>query len=209
MRVKLAYGRSSMNVNLPDNRTTVIEPQFMPSIPDEGASVVHALRHSIRSAPLRSLVGPEDTVAVVVCDITRPMPSSLVVPLVLAELEHVPAEQVVIVNATGTHRGNSPEELEQMLGPEVVRRYRVVNHDAFDRSTQTLVGRLSDGTEVWLNAEFVRSKKKVLTGFIEPHFFAGFSGGPKMVAPGLAGIDTVLSLHSADLIALRSATWGV
>ncbi|MDE3077531.1 MAG: nickel-dependent lactate racemase, partial [Chloroflexota bacterium] len=115
---------------------------------------------------------------------------------------------VVLVNATGTHRGNSPEELEQMLGPDVVRRYRVVNHDAFDRSTQSLVGRLTDGTDVWLNTEFVRAKKKVLTGFIEPHFFAGFSGGPKMVAPGVAGIDTILSLHSAELIAKPNATWG-
>ncbi len=209
MRVKLAYGRSGMTVNMPDNRTTIIEPQFMPSIPDEAASVQHGLRHSIRSAPLSQVVGPDDTVAIVICDITRPMPSSLVIPVLLAELQHVPPERVVLINATGTHRGNTPDELATMLGREVVDRYRVVNHDAFDKSTQTMVGKLADGTEVWLNSEFMQAKKKILTGFIEPHFFAGFSGGPKMIAPGLAGIDTVLSLHSAELIADANATWGV
>ncbi|MHB8620180.1 MAG: nickel-dependent lactate racemase [Chloroflexota bacterium] len=209
MRVKLAYGRGGMTVNMPDNRTTVLEPQFMPGIPNERASVLHALRHSIRSAPLRDVVGRDDTVAVVVCDLTRPMPSSVVVPVLLDELSHVPRDRVVIVNATGSHRANTREELEAMLGPEVVAAYRVVNHDASDRSGQTRVGTLADGTEVWLNSELVRATKRVLTGFIEPHFFAGFSGGPKMVAPGVAGMDTILALHSAELIAHPKATWGV
>ncbi|MBV9119688.1 MAG: nickel-dependent lactate racemase [Chloroflexi bacterium] len=209
MKVKLAYGRSGMSVNMPDNRTTVIEPHFMPSIPDEGASVLHGLQHPIRSRPLRDVVGPEDSVAVVFCDLTRPMPNSLVLPVVLSQLEHVRREQIVLINATGTHRANTSEELEQMLGPDIVRDYRIVNHDAFDQATQTLVGRLEDGTEVWLNREFIKASKRILTGFIEPHFFAGFSGGPKMVAPGIAGIDTTLGLHSAKLIGDPRSTWGM
>jgi lactate racemase len=209
MRVKLAYGRSGMTVNMPDNRTTVIEPLFMPSIPDQAASVYHALVHPIQSPPLRECISSGDTVAVVVCDITRPMPSSLVLPVLLEELRHVPREQIAIICATGTHRANTPEELDQMLGPDVVRNYRVINHDATDRASHTLAGRLADGTEVWLNSELLKASKRILTGFIEPHFFAGFSGGPKMVAPGCAGLQTILALHSAQLIAHPKATWGV
>ncbi|HEU0169268.1 MAG TPA: nickel-dependent lactate racemase [Chloroflexota bacterium] len=209
MKVKLAYGRSGMTVNMPDNRTTVIEPQFMPSIPDEAASVLHALQHPIRSRPLRHVVDADDTVAIVFCDITRPMPNGLVLPVILAELEHVPKEHIVLINATGTHRANTHDELVQMLGEEIVDNYRIVNHDAFDKSTQTLVGELEDGTPVWLNNELVHASKRIVTGFIEPHFFAGFSGGPKMVAPGVAGIDTVLELHSASLIADPRSTWGL
>lgn len=209
MRVKLAYGRSGMTVNMPDLRTTVIEPQFMPGLPDQALSVMHGLLHPIRSRPLSEMVGSDDTVAVVFCDITRPMPNAVVLPLVLEQLAHVPREQIVLICATGTHRANTREELEQMLGSDVVRKYRIVNHDATDKSSQTMVGRLSDGTEIWLNTELVKASKRVVTGFIEPHFFAGFSGGPKMVAPGCAGLQTILALHSASLIGNPNATWGV
>lgn len=198
-----------MTVNMPDLRTTIIEPLFMPSLPDEAASVLHGLHHPINSSPLNELIAPDDTVAVVFCDITRPMPNALVLPLVLEQLSHVPRKNIVLICATGTHRGNTREELEQMLGPAIVRNYRIVNHDGADKSTQTKVGRLQDGTDVWLNTELVKASKRVLTGFIEPHFFAGFSGGPKMIAPGCAGVDTILALHSAQLIGDPNATWGV
>ena len=209
MKVKLAYGRGGMTVNMPDNRTTVIEPLFMPSIPDQTASIYHALTHPIRSRPLRECVSTSETVAIVVCDVTRPMPSALVLPVLLDELRHVPREQIVLISATGTHRANTTEELEQMLGPDVVRDYRIVQHDAADRASQTRVGRLDDGTYVWINSELLKADKRILTGFIEPHFFAGFSGGPKMIAPGCAGLETILALHSARLIADPRATWGV
>ena len=209
MKVKLAYGRGGMTVNMPDNRTTVIEPLFMPSIPDQAASIYHALMHPIRSRPLRECVSAGETVAIVVCDVTRPMPSALVLPVLLDELRHVPREQIVLISATGTHRANTSEELEQMLGAEILRNYRIVQHDATDRASQTRVGRLDDGTEVWINSELLKADKRILTGFIEPHFFAGFSGGPKMIAPGCAGLDTILALHSARLIADPQATWGV
>ncbi len=209
MRVKLAYGRSGMTVNMPDNRTSIIEPLFMPSIPDQAASIRHALDHPIRSRPLREVISADDSVAIVFCDITRPMPNALVLPLVLEQIRHVPREQITLICATGTHRGNTPEELAQMLGPDIVRDYRIVNHDCTDRSTMTMAGTLDDGTEVWLNNELLKAGKVILTGFIEPHFFAGFSGGPKMVAPGCAGLDTILSLHSARLIGDPNAIWGV
>ena len=159
--------------------------------------------------PLRELARPGQTVAISVCDITRPMPSSRVLPVLLAELDHVPRDQISILVATGTHRSNTVEELEGMLGAEVVRNYRIVNHQSFRPETLSYRGALPSGIPVWLNSIWLDSDVRITTGFVEPHFFAGFSGGPKLVAPGLAGFDTIMELHSAPLIAHPRATWGI
>ena len=134
MRVELAYGKTGLAVDLPDDRTTVIEPTYLPSLADPRGALIAALRNPIDTPPLRRLVKRDQSVAVSVCDITRPMPSATVLPVVLGELAHVPRDQVTVLVATGTHRGNSKEELEAMLGRDVVRDYRVINHDAFDRA---------------------------------------------------------------------------
>jgi nickel-dependent lactate racemase len=133
-----------------------------------------------------------------------------VVPAVLDELEGVvDADDVVVLVATGTHRGNTAAELDDMLGREVLDRVRVVNHDARDDASLRWVGEMAGDVPVWLNAEWTDADVRITTGFVEPHFFAGFSGGPKMVAPGLAGLDTVLALHDARRIGDERATWGV
>lgn len=126
------------------------------------------------------------------------------------ELERVVApENVTVLIATGTHRKNTPAEIEGMLGADVVRRFRVVNHVARDPSTLVDLGTMGRGVPVQLNREWMAADLRITTGFVEPHFFAGFSGGPKMVAPGLAGIETVLTLHDAARIGHPQATWGV
>jgi len=158
---------------------------------------------------LRDRVPAGASVAIVVCDITRPMPSARVLPVLLEELDHVDPARVTIFVATGTHRANSPEELDRMLGREVARGYRVVNHDAFDLASHQQLGQTSSGGPIWIDRDFLGHDVKILTGFIEPHFFAGFSGGPKMVAPGLAALETVLHLHGAPMIAHPDARWGV
>jgi nickel-dependent lactate racemase len=117
-------------------------------------------------------------------------------------------QDVVVLVATGTHRANTPAELVDMLGAEVVAHCRVVNHDARDRSSLVDLGRVDD-VPVYLNREWMDADVRITTGFVEPHFFAGFSGGPKMVAPGLAGLETVLALHDARRIGDPRATWGV
>jgi nickel-dependent lactate racemase len=116
---------------------------------------------------------------------------------------------VVVLVATGTHRGNTNEELRQMLGDDVLGAVRVVNHDARDPATLTWVGRLGRDVPVWLNSEWLSADVRITTGFVEPHFFAGFSGGPKLVAPGLAGLETTLTLHDASRIGHPDARWGV
>jgi nickel-dependent lactate racemase len=126
-----------------------------------------------------------------------------------AEMPDIPADDITILIATGTHRTNTPAELEQMLGADIVRRYRVLNHDSRDAASLMSVGRTSTGVPVQMNRVWMSADVRITTGFVEPHFFAGFSGGPKMVAPGLAGLETVLVLHDAGRIADPKATWGI
>ena len=210
MRIELAYGTDGLTVDLPGERTTVVSPAHLPAAPDAAAAVRAALRRPVAGPPLSELVRTGQTVAISVCDGTRPQPRQIVVPAILEELDGiVRLEDVVVLVATGTHRGNTDEELEAMLGPEVVRSVRVVNHDARDDATLAWRGVHGAGVPVWLNREWVDADVRITTGFVEPHFFAGFSGGPKMVAPGLAGLETVLTLHDAARIGHPDARWGV
>ena len=209
MDIKLAYGRNGLNISLPDDRTTVIEPGYVPGLPDQEGALRTAIRDPVGSKPLRQLVSADQTVAISVCDITRPMPSNLVLPIVLGELTHVPSDQITILIATGTHRGNTDDELAQMLGQDVVSNYNIINHDAFDPSNLVLRGHTSDGIPIWLNRHWAEADIGITTGFVEPHFFAGFSGGPKMVAPGLAGFETIMPLHNSDMIGHPKAIWGI
>src|SRR5262249_18114258 len=125
------------------------------------------------------------------------------------EMPDVRASDVTILVATGTHRCNTPAEIEAMLGRDLMRRYRVINHDSRDESALVDAGETASGAPVYLNRRWLDADVRITTGFVEPHFFAGFSGGPKMVAPGLAGLQTTLVLHDAARIAHPMATWGV
>ena len=208
MLIDLAYGRTGLTVDLPEDRTTVIDPAYSPGLPDQTGAVKAAVRNPIGTPTLREMVGPSDTVAISVCDITRPMPSSTVLPVILDELAGADPDNVVILVATGTHRANTLDELASMLGV-VADSYRVVNHSAFDPSGLCRLDDTSSGVPVWLNRLWMESDVRITTGFVEPHFFAGFSGGPKMVAPGLAGFDTIMRLHDAEMIGDPRSTWGV
>ena len=209
MLVNLAYGRTGLPVEFPDDRTTVIEPTYLDGLPDQTGAIREAVDRPLGSAPLRELVNTGQTVAISVCDVTRPMPSATVLPVVLDALAHVPTEQIAILIASGTHRATTHDELVEMLGAAVVDRYRIVVHDAFDDAQLTSLGDVEHRIPVWLNRAWVEADVRVTTGFVEPHFFAGFSGGPKMVAPGLAGFKTIMRLHDAEMIRHPDARWGV
>ena len=209
MIVNLAYGRTGLPVEFPDDRTTVIEPTYVDGLPDQAGAVRQALEHPVGSAPLRDRVRPDQTVAISVCDVTRPMPSATVLPVVLEALSHVPADRIAIMIASGTHRATTRDELVEMLGADIVDRNRIVVHDAFDEAQLVSLGEVDGGVPVWLNRTWVEADVRITTGFVEPHFFAGFSGGPKMVAPGLAGFETIMRLHDAEMIGSPRARWGV
>jgi len=210
VNVKLAYGKTGLDVTLPDRlRVDVVRPRNVEAPADQVGAVRRALRNPIGSRPLRELVQPSDTVGIVCNDITRATPYQVILPALLDELNHVPDEAVILLIATGTHRPNTPEELKSMLGEEIISRFRVVQNDANDRDSHALVGTTTSGNEVWIHKEYLRCDVRILTGFIEPHFFAGFSGGGKACMPGLAPLETILRNHDPRKIDHPRATWGV
>ena len=209
MKVNLAYGSAWLPVELPDGRTTVIEPAHQPGLPDERAAVIAALEQPIAARPLRQWLKPADRLCVLFTDLTRATPNERLIPWLLEHLAHVPRPNLTLLNQTGTHRPNTRAELEQMLTPAIVAHYRVLNHDAEDAAALVPVGATRDGTPALLNRHAVEADVRIVTGFIEPHFFAGFSGGPKGLMPGVAGLPTVLSHHGARNIGDPNATFGV
>jgi len=209
MNVALAYGSSRLSVDLPDHLTTLITPTEHHGLANERQAVLNALDQPIAALPLRDWVRPGHQVCIVFSDITRPTPNERLIPWLLEYLSFVPAAQIVLLNATGTHRPNQPLELARMLSPAVASRYRVINHDASDHSQVVKVGATSQGAPVLLNRHFVEADVRIATGFIEPHFFAGFSGGPKAIVPGIAGLETILANHSAHHLNHPLAAFGV
>jgi lactate racemase len=207
--VSLAYGRGTVDVPLHDG-ALVVTPHDDPALPDPAAALRAALRDPLGAPPLATMVRDGMTIAVSVCDGTRAQPREQMLTALLEEIDGAARGcEVVVLVATGTHRGNTEDELRAMLGDDVMSRCEVVNHDARDRSSLTSLGTFGDGVPLELDSRWLAADLRITTGFVEPHFFAGFSGGPKMVAPGLAGLDTVMVLHDAARIGSPLATWGV
>jgi nickel-dependent lactate racemase len=209
MKVSLAYGQGHLPVELPDGLTTIIEPSHTPGLAHQRGAVLAAVERPIAARPLREWVKPGSRVCVVFTDITRATPNERLMPWLLGCLADVPRENVTLLNALGTHRPNSRAELEQMLTPAVVQNYRVLNHEAENPGALIPLGTTGDGTPALLNRHFVEADVRIVTGFIEPHFFAGFSGGPKGIMPGVAGLQTVMSNHGAKNLGDPNSTFGV
>ena len=209
MNVHLAYGRDGLSVNLPAS-TDVVTSRFTPGLPDEPAALRAALREPIGSLPLAAKVKPGDKVVICHSDITRATPNDRIMPVLVAELEAagIARDDITLLNALGTHRPQTSAELRAMLGDQIVDNYRCLQHNAFDDANLVALGTTSFGNPVRVNRLLVEADVKILTGFIEPHFFAGFSGGPKGVLPALAGQESVLSNHGRAMIAHPKATWG-
>ncbi len=210
MKIKLAYGKTGLDLVLPDDApVTIVAPQHVDGLPDPASAIRRALRQPIASPPLQALVRSSDKVGIAFSDLTRPTPNGLLLPALCDELAAAPPDHIVLFNGTGTHRANTDAELRTMLGDAIVDRYRIVQNDAMDRASHVCVGTTRSGNAVWLHREFVECDVRILTGFIEPHFFAGFSGGGKAVMPGLALLETVLRNHNARNIDSPQARWGV
>ena len=209
MKVNLAYGQGQLTVELPMDRTTVIEPSHTEGLADERAAVLAALDQPIGARPLREWIKPGDRVCILFTDITRATPNERLIPWLLDYLRAVPREQVTLLNQLGTHRPNTTVELERMLTPAVVQNYRVVNHEPENPAALIQLGTTRDGTPALINKHAVEADVRIVTGFIEPHFFAGFSGGIKGIVPGVAGLKTVMSNHGAKNIGDPKSTFGV
>jgi nickel-dependent lactate racemase len=209
MRVHLQYGIEGMTVDIPSGNVTVVQPAYVEGLPDEFAAFQAAVRAPVESRPLRASVHSGDRVAIVIPDVTRPLPTSRLLPWVLAELSHVPDKNITIISGTGSHRENTREELIAMVGAEVMARMRVVNHTAHESARLAFVGNAADGSRVYMNREYAAAGRRIVLGFIEPHFMAGFSGGYKGIFPALADIDSIMHYHRASVIGDPCSTWGL
>ncbi|WP_252312534.1 nickel-dependent lactate racemase [Sinobaca sp. H24] len=207
MQTSLLYGKQHLEVNVPED-AYIIEPNNLPALEDQNQAVRDALRNPIDTPPLQSMAKASDKVAIVISDITRPTPNHILVPLLIEELSHIPHEQFVIINGTGTHRDQTEEELVGMLGQWVVDNIRIINNHCHEKDELVNLGRSTFGCDIYLNKEYVEADFRINTGFIEPHFFAGFSGGPKGIMPGIAGIETIMTFHNARMIGDPKSTWG-
>lgn len=208
MKAHLQYGTTGLDLDLTGINATILAPRFLAGLSDEAAAFTAAMRAPLGTRPLREQISATDRVAVVIPDITRPLPSDRLLPWLFAELAHVPAGNFTILIGTGSHRANTPDELDRMLGPAVARGYRVVNHHSADAATLAFAGRSALGYDVQLARDYVAADRRIILGFIEPHFMAGFSGGHKAVFPGLAALAAIMQYHAAPVIADPSSTWG-
>jgi lactate racemase len=205
MRVDLRYGRGMLPVHLPDDaEVTVIRKTAMPVVADPASAVRAALEDPVGAPPLAIEARGKSSACIVINDITRPVPNALLLrPIVTALLEAgVAAERIVVLVATGLHRPNLGAELEELVGdPWVLRSVRVENHDASDDAAHAHLGATPGGTPVALDRRFVEAELRIVTGLVEPHFMAGYSGGRKVIAPGIAHRDTITTFHSARFLA--------
>ena len=194
----LPYGTGKITARIPGgNYLETITPRFLPGVKDEEAEILSALRRPIGTPPLREMAKKGTKVVIVVNDVTRPTPSFKLLPPLLRELEAcgIPDRDILILVATGTHRDNGPKELENLLGKGILERFRVVNHHCQEDETMVDLGTTSQGVPIIINRLFHEADLKILTGSIEPHQSAGYSGGRKSVLPGLASLAALRSHH--------------
>ena len=208
MTVNLAYGSGHLTIELPDDRATIIEPTHINGLADEKGAVLNALQNPIGSQSLLEQISPDTKICIAFTDLTRATPNERIIPWLLEYLGG-PNENITLINQLGTHRPNTKKELEALLTPEVVSNFRVLNHEPENSEALVQVGTTADGTPALLNRHIVEADLRIITGFIEPHFFAGFSGGVKGIMPGCAGLETVMSNHGAKNIGNPRATFGV
>ena len=211
MKIELKYGREGLLVDLADDLdVTVIKKPSMPVIEDSETAVVQALDDPVGTPPLRTLAETANSVAIAICDITRPVPNGLFLRPMIEQLigGGISADAITVIVATGLHRPNLGAELEELIGDSwVLKQVKVVNHYARDDDAHVLVGKTKTrGSVIRLDRRFVDADLRIVTGLVEPHFMAGYSGGRKVIAPGLAHAETITTFHNASFMGDPLAT---
>jgi nickel-dependent lactate racemase len=213
MRVTLDYGKDGLTVELPDeNVVGVLGLSPSPPLPDPTAAVGAAIASPVGTAPLREIAQGKRDACIVICDLTRPVPNAVVLPPIFRVLGDagIPPERITVLLATGTHRPNEGEELVAILGEELLASgCRVVNHVCTDAATNRYLGTTERGVPVSLDTHYLDADLKITCGLIEPHFMAGYSGGRKLIMPGIAALETVQAWHSPRFLEHPNATNGV
>lgn len=213
MKVTLDYGKTGLEVTVPDDR--LIGPPLslreVPPLADPDQAIAESLQKPIGTPPLSELARGKRTACVVICDITRPVPNKQILPPLLRTLEDagVPREGITILIATGLHRPNLGDELIELVGEEIARNYRCENHYAKRLEEHDYLGTTPHGVPVWIDKRYTRAELKITTGLIEPHLMAGFSGGRKVICPGLAALETVKVWHGPRFLEHPKADCGI
>ena len=211
MRAAFAFGKTGLSIDLPDCFAyEQLDAQWPSEVPDEMASIQSALVKPAHGPALYELAKGRRSAAISVCDITRPVPNRITLPPVLETLERagIPREEIVILIATGLHRAATEAEVIEIVGEAVAASYRVESHHARERDEHIRIGTTRSGTPVWIDRRFINADLRLTLGFIEPHLMAGFSGGRKLVAPGLAHEETIKTIHSPRFMRDRRAVEG-
>ncbi|MEJ6952193.1 nickel-dependent lactate racemase [Natronospora cellulosivora (SeqCode)] len=213
MRVKLPYGKEKLICDLPDERVNSVLVSDVESYEikrSEEDLVREALANPIASESLAELVQGKDSIVIISSDHTRPVPSHITMPILLEELRKGNSDiDITILVATGFHRASTDAELRDKYGDEIVDNEKIVIHDCRDDEMMLKLGTLPSGGELILNKLAIETDVLIAEGFIEPHFFAGFSGGRKSVLPGIASKDTVLANHCSEFIADDKSRTGI
>ncbi len=212
MRVEMRYGTGTLPIEIPDkNVVRVLEISDSIPLPDEDSAVREAIAAPIDSAPLAELAEGRESACIVISDITRPVPNKVILPPMLETLEAtgIPREKITILIATGIHRPNNAEELEIMVGRDIMETYRIVNHFSQKPETHTYLGKTESGTPVYIDKTYLESDLKIITGLIEPHLMAGYSGGRKAICPGIASVETMKVMHGPELMEHPKSAVGI
>ena len=212
MRVTLDYGKTGLDVELPDgNIVGPLSIQPMEPLADPVAAVAEKVASPTGTQPLLELARDRTSACIAICDITRPVPNQVILECLLPTLEAagVPRQEILILIATGMHRPNEGDELVELVGAEIAANYRVENHHGTIRDEHTYLGESPRGVPVWIDSRYVEADLKITTGLIEPHLMAGFSGGRKLICPGLAALETVKVWHGPDFIEHPKADCGI
>jgi nickel-dependent lactate racemase len=212
LRFTLDYGRKGLDVELPADR--VVGPlaiRDVQPLADPAAEVDRMLAHPIGTPPLRELARGRKTACILICDITRPVPKEALLRPMLRELHAagIAAEDVLILVATGLHRPSTEAERVEMLGAEIAASYRVEDHYGTRLEEHTFLGTTSRGVPAWIDTRYIQADLKIATGLIEPHLMAGYSGGRKLICPGIAALETVKKWHGPDFLEHPSADCGI
>ncbi len=211
MKVQLAFDRKGTTVNIPDELDAqVLRPRFASGLADDDAALAAAIASPIGCPGLKELARGKRSAAISVCDITRPAPNKTVLPHVIRALQAggIATSEITILIATGLHREATAEELEEIVGEDILKQHPVHSHRAKEIDEQVFLGETATGTQAFVDARFVKADLRITLGFIEPHLMAGFSGGRKLISIGLAGERTIKRLHSPLYMRDPKATEG-
>jgi nickel-dependent lactate racemase len=211
MRVKLDYGRTGLWVNLPEHCQGPLQIRQAQPLANPEQAVAKAIAHPIGTRPLAELAKGKKSACIVICDITRPVPNNILLPPILHTLEAsgIARDKICILVATGLHRPNEGAELEEMVGAEIMRNYRIENHFGKGLEEHTFLGDSPRGVPMWIDKRYLEAELKISTGLIEPHLMAGYSGGRKVICPGIAALETVKIWHGPRFLEHPKADCGI